>query len=295
MTNSLTILVTGATGQQGGAVARRLLADGHNVRAFSRTDDSPAARDLRALGAEVITGSFDDRDSLERAANGADAIFAMSTPFEGGIATEVRQGRNVFLAAKAADVGHVVYSSVAGANQRTGIPHFDTKADLEHDLQDVGIPYTVVAPVSFMENLFAPWTLPGLRQGTLAVGLPASRPQQQIALVDLASFVALVVQERDRFLGRRVEVAGHELTGAELAAILSAVSGHEISYLEVPLEQVRAYSGDETALMFEWLDAVGYAVDIAALRRDFPEVGWHDFDHWAREQDWSVLRAAVPA
>ena len=124
MTTPLTVLVTGATGSQGGAVARRLLKRGHRVRAFTRSADSPAARSLTDSGAEVLTGSFDEPDSLVRASRGADAVFAMATPFEAGREAEVRQGRHVFEAAREAGVGHLVYSSVASADQVTRIPHF---------------------------------------------------------------------------------------------------------------------------------------------------------------------------
>jgi uncharacterized protein YbjT (DUF2867 family) len=185
-------------------------------------------------------------------------------------------------------VSHLVYSSVASADRTTGIPHFESKAELERRLASLGLPYTLVAPAAFMENAFAPWTLPGLKQGTLAVALPGSRPLQQLALADLASFVALVVEERERFLGRRIELASDEVTGAEQAEILSRASGREIRYVELPLEQVRSFSED-VALMSEWLDEVGYSVDIEALRHDYPEVGWHTFGGWAASRDWSVL------
>ena len=283
----LVTLVTGATGNQGGAVARRLLERGHRVRAFSRSADSSASRELERLGAKVWTGSFEDRDSLRRAARGVDAVFAMSTPFEAGFEAEVRQGSNVLEAAKAAGVGHLVYSSLASADRDTGIPRFETKAELERRLGGLGLAHTVLAPVEFMESLLAPATLAALRRGALPVALPPSRPLQQIALADLASCVALVLEERDRFLGRRIEIASDELTGVEQAEILSQVSGREIR----SFERVRGF-GEDVALRSEWLDAVGYSVDIEALRRDCPEVGWRTFGEWARSKDWSALIGA---
>jgi uncharacterized protein YbjT (DUF2867 family) len=149
----LVALVIGATGRQGGAVARRLLERGHRVRVFARSADSSAGRELERLGAKVWIGSFDDPDSLWRAARGVDAVFAMSTPLEAGFEAEVRQGSNVLEAAKAAGVGHLVYSSVAGADRGTGIPHFETKAELERQLAGLDLPHTILAPVDFMERL----------------------------------------------------------------------------------------------------------------------------------------------
>jgi uncharacterized protein YbjT (DUF2867 family) len=184
-TRPLTVLVTGATGNQGGAVARRLLGRGHEVRALSRFGDSPAARELERLGAEVWAGDFDDRDSLERAAAGAAAVFAM-VPYEAGVEVEARQASNLFAAARAVGVGHLVYSSAAGADRRTGVPPYESKAEVERRLASFDVPHTIVAPVAFMENAFLPWTLPALQQGTLALALPESRPLQFVALADLA-------------------------------------------------------------------------------------------------------------
>lgn len=295
MTTPLTVLVTGATGSQGGAVARELLERGHQVRAFSRSADSPAAQELIGLGADVATGSFDDSDSVERAARGADAVFAMATPFEGGMDAEVRQATNVFEAAKAADVDHLVYSSVASADENTGIPHFETKAELERQLAGLGVPYTIVAPAAFMENLTAPWTLPGLQEGTLAVALPPDYRHQHVTLGDLAAFVALVIEDRERFLGRRVEIASDAPSGTEQAAILSDLTGRQITYAEVPLEQLRQFADDDTARMFDWFARVGYSVDLDALHRDHPQVGWQSFEQWARGRDWSILDRTATA
>jgi uncharacterized protein YbjT (DUF2867 family) len=289
----LTVLVTGATGNQGGAVVRRLLRRGHEVRALSRSGDSPASRELERLGANVWTGDFDDRDSIERAAAGAAAVFAM-VPYEAGRNVEMRQASNLFAAAKAAGIGHLVYSSAAGADRQTGVPPYESKAAVERRLASFGVPYTIVAPVAFMENAFLPWTLPDLRHGTLALALPESRPLQHVALADLASFVALVVEERERFLGRRIDLASDEVTGAEQAEILSRASGREIGYVELPLQQVRSFS-EELALLWDWADRVGHNVDIERLRRDYPEVAWHTFAEWAASQDWSVLDGEAAA
>lgn len=138
MSSSLTVLVTGATGNQGGAVARKLLERGHRVRAFTRSGRSPAAHDLERLGAEIATGNLEDRAALAAAAEGADAVFAMATPFEAGPDAEVRQGANIFAAAEQVGVRHLVYSSVASAREETGIPHFESKAKLERRLAGSG-------------------------------------------------------------------------------------------------------------------------------------------------------------
>jgi uncharacterized protein YbjT (DUF2867 family) len=291
MLKLLTVLVTGATGQQGGALCRLLLKRGHHVRALTRHPDSPAARELALRGAELVPGDFEDLDSLLRAARGADALFAMATPFAAdGLSPEreVRHGRHLVEAAWLAHVPHLLYSSVAGASSPTGIPHFDSKHRVEQHLRRSGVPHTIVAPVFFMENFLGPVFAEGLSRGLLAMALPHHRGLQMIPVADLAAFCARVLEWPEPFLGRRVEVASDEVTGEQAAALISYVSGHKVRYLELPLEAVRARDED-LARMFAWLDQVGYHADIAGLRRDFPEVGWHTFEDWARAQDWEAL------
>ena len=292
MSRTLSVLVTGATGKQGGALARLLLKKGHRVRAFTRRPESPAAQELKRLGAELATGNLEDRAAIEHAAQTVDAIFAMSTPFEAGMEVETRQGITVADAAKAAGVRHLVYTSVASADRNTGIPHFDSKYKVERHLQALGIPHTILGPVFFMENLLSPWWLPGLQEGKFAMALPGLRSLQQIALDDIAGFATLVLERHEPFLGKRVDIASDELTGSQVVDILSRITGRRIEYVELPLAQVRAWSED-FAIMFEWFDRVGYSVDIAALRRDYREVGWHTFEDWAKARDWSSLKQAA--
>ena len=288
MSQSKLVLVTGATGNQGGAVVQALLARGQQVRALTRNPASPAANRLRQQGVEIAVGEFTDHDSLVRAARGVDAVYVMSTSFEQGVEKETAQGIATTDAAKAAGVGHLVYSSVASADRATGIPHFDSKYRVEKHIVSSGVPYTIIAPVFFMDNLLQPWALPNLRQGKLAQAMPATRSLQQIAVADIGGFAAAVFERRDTVFGRRIDIAGDELTGGEAAAILSEVTTREIRYEGFPPDVLRAQSED-MALMFEWFDTTGYAADINGLRRDFPEVMWHDFEDWARKQDWSVL------
>ena len=289
MSDFLSVLVSGATGQQGGALARVLLDKGHRVRAFVRRPDSQEAKELERLGAELAEGDFEEPSTIEQAARGMDAVYVVATPFEAGMEAETRHGIAAADAAKTAGVGHLVYSSVGGADQDTGIPHFDSKRKVEKHIEGLGLPYTIVAPVYFMDNLLAPWTLPQLKEGSLPMALPSSRPLQQTALSDIATFTGVVLENREEFEGRRVDIAPDELAGEEVAQVLTRVTGREIHYVELPLEQVRQAMGEDGARMFEWFDQVGYSADIATLRQEHPEVGWHTFEEWAKEQEWSAL------
>ena len=250
MSGKLTVLVTGATGKQGGHLVRELLARGHAIRALTRKPDSAAAAALAARGVTIVTGDFEDQGSLERAVRGVDTVFAMSTPFESGAQTETREGINIVRAASAAGVGvgvgvgvsHLVYSSVAGADRATGIPHFDSKFEVEKAIRQSGVPFTIVAPVFFMENFLADWLAAGIAKASIAMALPATRRLQQIALADIAQFTALVIEGRERFLGKRIDIASDELTGATAAAAISEASGRHIEYTALPIDTVRQWN-----------------------------------------------------
>jgi uncharacterized protein YbjT (DUF2867 family) len=294
MTTKRSVLVTGATGQQGGAVARALLSRGHRIKALTRKPDSDAARGLASAGADIVPGDLGDAASVVKAASDVDTMFLMGNSYEAGTEEETRQGIIAADAAKAASVGHLIYSSVADANKKTGIPHFESKYLVEKHVAGLGIPYTISAPVAFMENIIAPWSIGGLRQGTHAFAMPPERALQLVALADIGAFVAVLVERREKVFGKRFDIAGDELSGEQQAKILSQAIGRPITYQEIPIAAARQQSED-AALMFEWFDRVGYDVDIAALQRDFPEVRWHSFADWAHQFDWSVLNRTSSA
>jgi uncharacterized protein YbjT (DUF2867 family) len=284
----LTIAVTGATGAQGGATARALLAAGHRVRALTRHPGSPAAQALHGLGAEVCRADLDDRASLEAALTGADSLFAVTTPFGTDTVVETRQGKALVDAAVAARLGHVVFTSAAHADRDTGIPHYESKRLIERHLRAAGLPWTVIAPAAFMDNYPAGWTLEGLREGTFGWPMPAALPLTLIPAADIGAFAALALAHRDAFAGQRIDIASDERTPKEMAQILTTALGRPVAHHEVPLDQVRTWSAD-LAAMFAYFTTHGLAVDIAGLRRDHPEVGWHSFAEWAGGQDWNAL------
>jgi uncharacterized protein YbjT (DUF2867 family) len=282
------IAVAGATGAQGGAAARALLAAGHPVRALTRDPAGPAAAALRELGADVRRADFDDRGSLDAALAGVGGLFAVTTPFGTDLAAEVRQGRALLDAARDAGVGHVVLTSAAHADRGTGVPHYESKHLVERHLRASGVPWTVIAPAAFMDNYAGGWTLDGLRDGEFAWPMPGGRPLTLIPAADIGAFAALALGEPERFAGRRIDIASDERTPAEMAAILGEAIGRPIAHRRVPLEYVQARSAD-LAAMFAYFSTVGLDVDVAGLRREHPEIGWHSFADWAAAQDWPAL------
>ncbi|MET9109498.1 NmrA/HSCARG family protein [Streptomyces zhihengii] len=274
---SLTVTVLGATGGQGGAVARALLDQGHMVRAVVRDPAGNKARTLRSVGAEVVPGDMTDTGSLSRAFTGADAAFAVTTPFERGPEAEVEQGKAIVRAAVSSALPHLVLSSVASAQRRTGVPHFESKAQIEDFLASEGPAATVVAPVYFYDNLLG--DLPSVLAGVLRLPLPADRPLQQVSREDFGALVAAVVADRERHLGQRVEVASDSPTPAEMAVAL----GHAFG-LPVIAETILLGSGSASAdmrAMWDFLGREGYDVDLQALHAAYPTVSWTGFQDWA--------------
>jgi uncharacterized protein YbjT (DUF2867 family) len=289
MTKSLTVLVTGATGKQGGAVARKLLERGHKVKALTRKPDSPAAKELGTLGAQITTGNLEERASLDSAASGVDAVFAMGTPFEKGMASEVKQGQNVADAAKAANA-YLVYTSVGSADKKTGIPHFDSKYEVEQHIRKIGVKASIIAPVYFMENATA-FSRDQLREAVYATPISATTKLAQIAVADIAACAVSALENPDRCAGKRHDIAGDNVSGNEAVEILTRVTGKKFSYFQVPMEMIRQRMGDDGAKMYEWFERVGYTFDLSGLKRDFADVEWHTFESWARKQDWKAIFA----
>jgi len=285
MALKLTVVVTGSTGKQGGAVARRLFERGHKVRAVTRDPNTSQAKSLANAGATLVVASLEDTTAIIQALEGATSLFAMTMP-SGATDAETRQGIAAADAAQAAGV-HLVFTSVGSANRQTGIPHFDSKYEVEKHIAKIGVRATILAPVSFMENLF--FVREQLAKGIYAAALPPTRALAQVAVADIGAVAVRVLENAGRFTGKRFDLAGDELTGNDALAILSRVTGRPFSYYQVPLDVIRQRMGEDAARMYEWFDRVGFAVDRAALRREFPDVAFHDFESWAKTQDWNAF------
>ncbi|TDC55113.1 NmrA/HSCARG family protein [Actinomadura sp. KC345] len=263
-----TLLVTGATGRQGGATARRLLRDGWRVRVLVRDPASPAARELAAAGAEPHRGDLDDPGGLEAAMAGAHGVFAV-TPDDLDGKREIRRGRNLADAAAAAGIGHLVFASVGGAERGTGIPYWETKWVIEQHIAALGLPATVLRPVRFMEN----HTTPGLPLGGISPDgvlrhlFPADAPVQLVAVTDIGAFAALAFADPETYLGQALELAGDELTPDATVRLISRHVGRQITYRQVTDEE-SGLPGDVARAI---TDPRGiWHADLSDLRRRHP-------------------------
>ena len=264
------ILVTGATGTQGGAVARELLERGYSVRGLTRNPGSKAAQALSDLGATLVQGDFDDPASLAAAMEGVDGVFAVTLFWQVGYDAEVAQGKRLIDEASKVGVEHFVLTSVASADAGTGIPHFESKWEVEQYLHDSDLDWTIVRPVEFMDNWG--WSADNFRQGKLIDPRDPESSHQWIAADDIGFFVGEAFDNPEQWIGLTQEIAGDELTLAELQATLSEVYGRQFEYIQPSWADFEAQAGEEVTMMVRWFEDEGYQVDVPALRARYPSL-----------------------
>jgi len=277
---SKTILITGATGNQGGATLHNLRGKGFTLRALTRKPETDKARALANNGVEVVQGDLNDAESLKQALTDVWGVYAVQNTWEAGVEGEEEQGKRLAELAKAAGVEHYVYASVGSAHRETGIPHFENKSRVEDTVRSLGFASTVILrPVFFMENLLSPWFLNGDK---LVSAMAPETRLQMIAVEDIGTFGALAFTRAVELNGRELDLAGDAVTLPEAAATIGRELGRPLEYLQIPISEVRKNSED-FALMLEWFDRTGYDADIAGLEQAFG-VKMLSLEAWARKQ-----------
>jgi len=278
-----TILVTGATGRQGGAVVDALQARGYAVRGMTRKPDGKKAQKLLAKDVEVVQGDFADPASLRAAMADVHGVFFYS----GFSRNELTEGINVIEAAKSAGVKHVVYSSGAAAAPGTGMQGA-AKMEVELALRESGVPFSVIRPVAFMENFR------GQQRRIFDKGVVDSRASDRyvyfITIPDIGFFAAEAFQKPEEWVGRGEDIAGDQMTLAELAETFGAVLDRDVSYTRMPLEEYLETFPKPIRPLFRWYDEVGYVVNTAALREQYPQL--LTFEQYLRDTGWGGWRPA---
>lgn len=276
-----TILVTGATGRQGGAAARHLLARGFRVRALARHPDHAEAHLLARKGAQIVAGDLEDPPSLAAALEGVQGVFSVQDVVEHGFEGEIRQGRNLIEAALEAGVPHVVHASLAGVSRDTDHPLAPSKRAVEDFLRASGLPFTILRPVALMENFGA--SSGEIGAGVLGIPLPPHKRLQMIAADDVGAFAALAFAEPAEWMGRELDIAGAELAMPQVAEVFAEALGREVAYREIDLPAL-ALANPALVPMWEWLGERGFGVDIPALRARFPWL--KTFGEWVQAAGW---------
>jgi len=281
-----TVLITGATGRQGGAAIRHMLPKGWKLRALTFKADSAAVQRLTDQGIEVVRGDLEDPASLERAARGVYGVYSVQDFWAVGAKREVQQGKNIADAAMKAGVEHFVYSSVGGVDRKSGIDHWESKWQVENYIRKLGLPATMIRPAAFMENYYIDQVEIGILKGKLMDPIRADKPYQTIASNDIGAFVALAFERPKEFIGLEPEIAGSELTNPEAAQVFSRVLGKQVKFQRLPMPMVRFVLGKEFYQMFRWFNQAGFKADIPRLRRQYPEVHLQTLEEWLRNEGW---------
>jgi uncharacterized protein YbjT (DUF2867 family) len=294
------ILVTGATGKQGGATARRLLAAGRPVRALVRDPAAPAAAALAGAGTELARGDFDDPASLPPALDGVGAVFGIPPvalgPGGPEAGPEVTRGRALIDAAAAAGIEQVVFSTVASAStESTGPAGSAGKALIGQYLLDRIARPTVLRPVRFMTNYLSAGVMgiDGINGGVHRHLFSPHEPMQVIALEDIAEFAALAFADPARYAGRTLELAGDQPSPVEAAAAISEATGIPVRYEQLTEAEAAATSPDIAAVRKRWEAGDRWHADIEALRVIHP--GLRTLADWLAESGAAAIQARLTA
>ena len=278
-----TILVTGATGRQGGATARHLAADGWTVRAMTRDPSQPQARLLAEMGIEVVRGDLDDADSVVRALEGIYGVFSVQSYAEHGPTGEVRQGISLADHALKAGVQHFVYTSVGGADRCKGVAHFETKWQIETHIRRIGLPATILRPVAFMESFTFPFFQTMLCSGIL----PSPQLEgkwQVIAVDDVGRIAASIFRDRNAFLGEEIEIAGDEMSLDEAADVFGRVIGRPVRYVQLSPDELHPSIIQQFA---GFTSGGGFRADLQAIRARWPDL--LTLEAWLYRTGWNRL------
>jgi uncharacterized protein YbjT (DUF2867 family) len=263
--SSKVILVTGATGNQGTAVIKALQETDFQIRALVRDPKSSKAASLRAQGIELAVGDLDDSASLVRAMREAWGVFSVVNFTKGGVDKAAKRSMRIADAAKKADIKHFVFSSVGGAERRSGVPHFEAMWRVEKHIRTLSIPYTILRPTAFMVNLME--AAQPLRFMMMSVYRGLGKTLQMVAVEDVGKWVAHIFMHRAKYLGKAVEIAGDDVSYGMMAKAYRKTYGKVPRNIKFPIALFR---GGDMGKMIQWFDKHGYKADIRANHQEVP-------------------------
>jgi uncharacterized protein YbjT (DUF2867 family) len=265
------VAVAGATGRQGGAVARHLPADGWRVRALTRKPDGQPARKLAALGAEVVRADMGSRTSLCEAFGEAYGVYSVQNPMISGLDAEVVQGRNVADAAKETGVRHVVYGSAGTGVPGTGVRSWESKLAVQTHIEALGLPLTVLRPTAFMELMTDKDFYPPVSTWYLMPKLMgAARPLPWICVEDLGAIAAQAFADPDRFIGADLKLAADVRPIAECREIWHQVTGRSPRGFPMPVWMFQRFVGTDLTTMWRWLRTGYVETDLSETHKMLP-------------------------
>jgi uncharacterized protein YbjT (DUF2867 family) len=272
-------LILGATGLQGGAVAREMLERGQTIRILTRRASSAKAKALATLGAEVVEGDLSQPNSLVPAFDGIDSVFSVQDFYAPGVGLvgELEQGRAVIATAKAAGVRHIVQSSMGDGHTPGGPEHFLSKALLERDIKRSSLDWTLLGTVWFMDNLLNPEMKPHMMFPVLAGSLRADTKFQMLAVDDLAWMAAEALTNRDKWVSQKINLAGDVMTVREMKQAYREITGQHPKRWRIPAALFRRLV-PEFAEQLRWHNEVNFAFSAETFRAIKTDaIGFHRF------------------
>jgi uncharacterized protein YbjT (DUF2867 family) len=279
MANYKSIVVLGGTGNQGGAVAKNLLENNFHVKVLTRKSDSPNAKKLKELHAEIISGDLDKPKTFSEMLKDAMGLFCVLT-FDEGVEKEIERGVNLVNLAKANNVQHFLYSSIAGAAIESGVPLWESKRKIENYLKQTGIPYTIIRPNLLFETFLFPRIKNGILKGKLASPVNKDRVQQFIACQDIGKISVDIFSNPDKYLDKTITLGTEQFNLNQLAELFSKVLGRKIEYKKIPMFITRMVMGKDLYKMFKWVNHNNtiFLENIEQYRTDYPD--YLKFEKW---------------
>ena len=268
------IFVVGGTGNQGGAVSKNLLKQGSwNVKVLSRNPSSDESKALIKQGVQVVKGDLDHPSSFSEDLNNVYGIFSVQN-FENGIEKEVEHGKAIADLAKSKGVKHLVYSSVSGANLASTVPHFNSKHRIEEHIKSIGVPYTILRPTSFYENLLNPEVKKRILKGKLVMPLSKDVVQEFISVHDIGRISTQLFSNPSKYIGKTITIASDKMTMQDLSQLLSKTMNRKVKYEKLPLLITRLVMGKNLTRMFKWINKTQpeFVANMGDVRREFPEM-----------------------
>jgi uncharacterized protein YbjT (DUF2867 family) len=265
------VVVTGATGRQGGAVARHLLADGWRVRGVTRSPHSAAAHELARRGVEVVPADMGELDALSRVCAGAYGVFSVQNAMIAGEEGEAAQGRNVATAAADAGVSHLVYGSAGPGTPRTGVAAWDVKLEVAEYARSCDLPLTVLRPMAFMELMTDKDLYPAVAAWHLMPRLVGDdRRLPWLSAEDLGAIAARAFADPAVYVGMDIGLAADVCTLAQCRALWRDVTGRDPRRFPMPVWLFERFVGQDLTRMWRWLATHDVEADLARTRSLLP-------------------------
>ncbi|MDF5722661.1 MAG: NmrA family NAD(P)-binding protein [Rhizonema sp. PD37] len=286
------VLLIGVTGGTGQNVVKGFLEQGvTNLRAMTRKIDysRPSLSKMNDAGVELVEANLDDAESLTTAFAGISAVYCHATAPDAAKPDEreVERAKQVALAAKKANIKHLVYNSAGGAERNSGITRIEQKFKVEQILKEAGNPTTMLRACLFMEEFWKKYTRPSILKGVFRFAIQPDKPLHLITTKDMGSIAAYVMKHRDKYIGKEIELAGDVLTPLQMAEEFSKVQGFPVVYKETPPWIFLLLLRLELFDLIKWYRTSGYQADVRHLREEeFPGL-LTTFSEFLEETNWA--------